>query len=55
MYDVIDYITYLTTNVPYAFTLDTINLPIDTAPTEALNGNSGKLSLTLALGVYYYE
>lgn len=54
MYDVISYITYLTTNSSYAFTLDNITLPLDTAPTEALT-NGGKFSLNLSLGIYYYE
>ena len=54
MYDVIDYITYLTTNSSYAFTLDDIILPIDTAPSESLT-NGGKFSLALSLGIYYYE
>lgn len=54
MYDVIDYITYLTTNSSYVFTLDNISLPLDTAPTEALT-NGGKFSLSLSLGIYYYE
>ncbi|MDD2693354.1 MAG: hypothetical protein PHY14_00300 [Candidatus Gracilibacteria bacterium] len=54
MYDVIDYITYLTTNSSYAFTLDDIILPIDTAPSESLT-NGGKFSLSLSIGIYYYE
>jgi hypothetical protein len=29
---IIDYITYLTTETPYAFTIEDISLPIDTAP-----------------------
>ena len=44
MDDVIDYITYLTTNSPYAFTIDSISLPLDTDPSKAYV-NSGKFSL----------
>ena len=54
MYDVIDYITYLTTNSPYAFTIDSISLPLDTDPSKAYV-NSGKFSLWLSLSMYYYE
>lgn len=54
MYDVIDFITYLTTDSPYAFTIDSISLPIDTDPTRAyLNGSA--FSLNLSLGMYYFE
>ncbi len=54
MYDVIDFITYLTTNSPYAFTIDSISLPLDTDPeVQYLNGS--KFSLSLSLGMYYYE
>lgn len=48
---VIDYLTYLTTNSEYVFTLDTINLPIS-SPTQKETNNIG---LTINLGVYYYE
>jgi hypothetical protein len=54
MYSVIDYITYLTTTSPYAFTIDSISLPIDTDVTQALT-NNGQYSLSLSLGLYYYE
>lgn len=54
MYSVIDFITYLTTTSPYAFTIDSISLPIDTDVTQALT-NNGQYSLSLSLGLYYYE
>lgn len=50
---IIDYITYLTTQSAYAFTLDTITLPIDTD--IAASTAASPLALTLAIGVYYYE
>lgn len=54
MYNVIDYITYLTTSSPYAFTIDSISLPLDTDPeSQYLIGS--KFSLALSLGMYYYE
>jgi hypothetical protein len=43
---IIDYITYLTTESAYAFTIDGISLPLDTA--VAAQDNKG-LSLTLSL------
>jgi hypothetical protein len=49
---IIEYITYLTTESRLAFTIDSISLPIDTAiiaPTDA------GVSLAITLGVYYYE
>lgn len=51
--DIIDYITFLTTSTSYAFTLDKISLPIDTAPEE--NTVVSTYSLGLDLGVYHYE
>ncbi len=48
----IDFITYLTTESPLAFTIDKINLPIDTG--TAPQNNNG-LSLSLSLGIYYFE
>ncbi len=54
MYDVIDYITYLTTSAPYAFSIDSISLPIDTDPSKSYS-NGGKFSLPLSLKMYYYE
>ncbi len=54
MYDVIDFITYLTTSSPYAFTIDSISLPLDTDPDIAYF-NGSKFSLSLSLGMYYYE
>ncbi len=49
---IIEYITYLTTESPLAFTIDSINLPLDTSVLP--EDNSG-LSVTIALWVYYYE
>jgi hypothetical protein len=49
---IIEYITYLTTESSFAFTLDNISLPLDTA---SLAQDSKSLSLALSLGVYYYE
>ncbi|MBC7503725.1 hypothetical protein H7169_02040 [Candidatus Gracilibacteria bacterium] len=49
---VVDYLTYLTTNSPLAITIDTINLPLDTAGSLA---SSTAISLAITLGVYYYE
>lgn len=49
---IIEYITYLTTESPLAFTIDSINLPLDTSVLP--QDNSG-LSVTIALWVYYYE
>lgn len=49
---IIDYITYLTTESNFAFTIDSINLPLDTASAAQ---NNKWLSLSLSLWVYYYE
>lgn len=49
---IIDYITYLTTESAFAFTIDSISLPIDTASTGQ---EATTTSLSLSLGVYYYE
>lgn len=49
---IIEYITYLTTESPLAFTIDSINLPLDTSVLP--QDNSG-LSVSIALWVYYYE
>jgi hypothetical protein len=51
--DMIDYITYLTTVSDTLFLLDSINLPIDTNPSDT--SGDGGVSLSLQLGVYYYE
>jgi hypothetical protein len=50
--DIINYISYLTLESPFVFTLDNISLPIDTAPEGDL---SGGYSLSITLGVYSYE
>ena len=50
---IIDYITYLTTESDFIFTIDSISLPIDTAPTDS--SQNGGVTLSLALGVYYFE
>ncbi len=47
----VEYLTYLTTNSPYIFTLDTIDLPIS-APSQR---ETGTIGISVALGVYYYE
>lgn len=49
---IIDYITYLTTESPLAFTIDSISLPLDTI---VLPQDSTGLSINISLGVYYYE
>ena len=50
--DIIDFITYLTQQTEYAFTIDSISLPIDTAPEDTQIWSYG---LSIVLGVYYYE
>lgn len=50
--DIIAYITALTQDSAYAFTLDNISLPIDTAPETT---TSGGYALNISLWVYYYE
>lgn len=48
----IEFITYLTQKSPYVFTIDSISLPIDTGePSSSSDG----ITLSLSLGVYYYE
>lgn len=48
---VVDYLTHLTTNSPYAFTLNDINLPIDTL----MQGqNQETITVPVTLGIYYY-
>lgn len=49
---IVDYLTYLTTESPLAFTIDSISLPLDTRDTDL---NSTRLALSTTLGVYYYE
>lgn len=49
---IVDYITYLTTESNLAFTIDSITLPIDTANAAPA---TTWVSLGIALGVYYYE
>ncbi len=51
--DLIDYIAYLTQSSPYVFTIDAISLPIDTAEPGFMTDKS--ISLSLSLGIYYYE
>lgn len=50
---VIDYLTYLTTESGFAFTLDNITLPIDTDPETTLAPTS--YAMSLSLWVYYFE
>lgn len=48
---IVDYLTYLTTVTPFAFTLSDITLPIDTAPTDT----SKEVTTPVTLGIYYYK
>ncbi len=50
--DIITFITYLAQKTDYVFTLDSISLPIDTAPESVMAGSYG---LSISLWVYYYE
>ncbi len=49
---IVDYLTYLTTESPLAFTIDSIALPLDTAN---IAPSTTGISLSITLGVYYYE
>jgi hypothetical protein len=49
---IVDYLTYLTTESTHAFTIDSISLPLDTGNIAA---NTTGVSLAITLGVYYYE
>lgn len=51
--DIIRYITYLTTQTDYVFTIDSISLPIDTSPDDTVA--TWGYSMGLTLGIYYYE
>jgi hypothetical protein len=51
--DMIDFISYLTQSASYVFTIDSISLPIDTV--EETGMSETWLSLSLSLGIYYYE
>lgn len=53
MNDVISYITYLTTESRYAFSIDSISLPIDTDPNQLFS--NGVFSMPLSLSMYYFE
>ncbi len=48
---IVEYLTYLTTESQLAFTIDSISLPLDTRGTDL---NSTRLALSMTLGVYYY-
>lgn len=50
---VIDYLTYLTTESGFAFTLDNITLPLDTDPDTPLVSSS--YGMSLSLWFYYFE
>ncbi len=50
--EIVEYITYLTTETKFAFTLENISLPIDTAPEWDLPDGFG---MSLAFGIYTYE
>lgn len=52
--DIVNYITYLTVDSKLAFTIDNINLPLDTAP-SVVASNTGLVNMGVNLGVYYYE
>lgn len=49
---IVDYLTYLTTESTHAFTIDSISLPLDTA---SIAPSTTGVSLALSLGVYYFE
>lgn len=49
---IIEYLTYLTQNTDFVFTLDNISLPLDTGGTDQ---ESSLFSLSVSLGVYYFE
>ena len=51
--DMIAYITHLTQTSSYAFTIDSIVLPIDTGEVQWVT--QSEVSLSLVLGIYYYE
>jgi len=49
---IIDYLTYLVNESAYAFTIDAISLPLDTATDTA---STTGITLSINLGVYYYK
>ena len=49
---IVDYLTYLTTESHLAFTIDSISLPLDTANVAPTTTG---ISLSITLGIYYYE
>ena len=49
---IVGYLTDLTTDSRFAFTIDSISLPLDTASIAPV---STGVSLSITLGVYYYE
>ena len=49
---IVDYLTYLTTESRLAFTIDSISLPLDTAN---IAPTTTGIALSITLGVYYYE
>lgn len=51
--DIVDYLSYLAEKTPYAFTLDTIQLPIDTE--VGLSTSKEAISMNVSLGVYYLK
>lgn len=48
--NIVDYLTHVTTNTNFAFTLGDITLPIDTLDIN----ETEKISLPITLGLYYY-
>lgn len=47
----VEFITYLTQESPYVFTIDGITLPIDTSVPR----DDEPIGLNLSLGIYYFE
>lgn len=57
---IVDYLNYLTTATPFAFTLTDISLPIDTskegiASLSSLSTTSQTVTVPVTLGVYYFQ
>ena len=50
--EIVNYITFLTTETKYAFTLENISLPIDTSPEWDLPDGYG---MSLSFGIYTFE
>ncbi|PID84604.1 hypothetical protein CSB09_00075 [Candidatus Gracilibacteria bacterium] len=50
---IVDYLSYLSSSTKYAFTLDTINLPIDTE--VGITSGDTDISMNVTLGVYSFR